>query len=75
MLEGAVNFFFFLAGVRQSLRPLHFSENYLPTACNDLSDEEIEQIKSNFCNNILQYFTFSFDSCSTEDVVLECADD
>lgn len=63
------------AGDRRSLHSSIFDEmNYLPGACDELSEEDAEGVRENFCKNLVEYFTFSFDSCTTEDVVIQCGD-
>lgn len=57
------------AGFRHRLRTLYPDEFYLPTACDQLTENNITTIKDNFCS---MYTFFTFMECNNNDVVIQC---
>lgn len=60
------------AGFRHRLRTLYPDEFYLPTACDQLTENNITTIKDNFCS---MYTFFTFMECNNNDVVIQCPRD
>lgn len=54
------------------MRPIHFDENYLPSACDELLQADMDKIRRDFCKNLLDYFTFNIMSCNPQDVEIVC---
>lgn len=66
--------FFYIVGFRYSLRPVHLEENYLPSKCSELSEDDAEALMFSFCSNLLGYFTFDITECDNEEVFIQCGD-